>query len=72
MSTLQPRDLAIRGGRLLVIALVVGLGISQLILSGSDWHLRDAGAYWEAAGRLRNGESLYPSIVDSEASETYR
>jgi hypothetical protein len=61
-----------RISRILVIALVVGLGISQLILTVGDWHLSDAGAYWEAAQRVRDGEALYPSLVDTEASEVYR
>ncbi len=50
----------------------MGVGISQLILTIGDWHLRDAGAYWEAAMRLRDGEPLYPPIADPEASEVYR
>lgn len=62
----------IRAARLLVVALVVGVGVSQVILSVGDWHLRDAGAYWEAALRLRGGEPLYPPLSDTEASEVYR
>lgn len=58
--------------RLLVTALVVGLGISQLILTVGDWHLSDAAAYWEAAHRLRDGQPLYPPLADTEASEVYR
>ncbi|MBA2632146.1 MAG: hypothetical protein H0U86_03975 [Chloroflexi bacterium] len=57
---------------LVTVALVVGIGISQLILTVGDWHLRDAGAYWEAAMRLREGEPLYPVLTDTEASEVYR
>jgi hypothetical protein len=62
----------VRAARLLVVALVVGVGISQLILTLGDWHLRDAGAYWEAANRLREGQPLYPSLTDTESSEVYR
>ncbi len=58
--------------RLLTTALIVGLGISQLILTIGDWHLRDASAYWEAAHRLRDGQPLYPALADTEASEVYR
>lgn len=61
-----------RLARLVVIALVVGVGISQLILTIGDWHLSDMGAYWDAAQRLRDGEPLYPTLADSEASEVYR
>jgi len=62
----------VRIARLVVVALVVGLGISQLILTVGDWHLSDMGAYWEAGERLRNGEPLYPALADAEASEVYR
>lgn len=69
-----PRDsrLIARLPKLLAVALVVGVGVSQLILTIGDWHLRDAGAYWEAAMRLRDGEPLYPPLADAEASEVYR
>ncbi len=61
-----------RVARLLVIAIIVGVGISQLIFTVGDWHMSDAGAYWEAATRLRVGEPLYPPLADTEASEVYR
>lgn len=53
-------------------AVIVGVGISQLVFTIGDWHLRDMGAYWEAATRLREGEPLYPALADTEASEVYR
>jgi len=59
-------------GRLLTLALILGVGISQLTLTVGDWHLRDMGAYWNAAMRLREGEALYPALTDSEASDVYR
>jgi hypothetical protein len=62
----------VRAARLVTIALVVGLGVSQLILSVGDWHLSDMDAYWEAALRIRDGEPLYPPLADSEASSVYR
>ena len=65
-------NLTVRAARLLTMALIVGLGISQLILTVGDWHLRDAGAYWDAATRLRDGQPLYPALADTEASEVYR
>lgn len=61
-----------RLGWLLAAALIVGVGLSQLILTLQDWHLRDMGAYWEAAVRLREGEPLYPALADGEASEVFR
>ena len=61
-----------RLARLAVTALIVGIGISQIILTLGDWHLSDMGAYWDAAHRLRDGEHLYPALADAEASSVYR
>lgn len=61
-----------RLARLLVLALVIGLGIANLYWSVAQWTLSDAGAYWEAAQRLRAGSELYPAVADVEASEVYR
>ena len=61
-----------RFARLLVLALVIGLGIANLYWSVTAWTLSDAGAYWEAAQRLREGGELYPVVADVEASEVYR
>ena len=58
--------------RLLTVAIIVGLGISQLVLTLGDWHLRDMDAYWDAAVRLRNGDPLYPVLASTEASDVYR
>ena len=55
-----------------VLVLLLGFGIAQMILTVSDWHLRDMGAYWEAGERLRLGEQLYPPLADPESSATYR
>ncbi len=56
----------------MALALIVGVGISQLIFTVGDWHLKDAGAYWEAAMRLRDGQPLYPALDSAEASDVYR
>jgi hypothetical protein len=61
-----------RFARLLVLALVIGLGIANLYWSVTAWTLSDAGAYWEAAHRLRDGGELYPAVADVEASDVYR
>lgn len=71
-TTDRRRSPVARIGRIVVTALVVGVGISQLILTVGDWDLRDAGAYWDAAVRLREGEPLYPELAETEASEVYR
>jgi hypothetical protein len=66
------QPLGVRIARLVVTALVVGVGISQVILTLGDWHLSDMGAYWDAAHRLREGDPLYPPLADTEASSVYR
>jgi hypothetical protein len=48
-----------RGARLIVIALLVGVGINHLYWALTDWNLVDMNVYWDAAHRLRAGESLY-------------
>jgi len=65
----------IRWGRLartVALGLIIGLGIANLYWSVTAWTLSDAGAYWEAAQRLREGGELYPVVADVEASEVYR
>lgn len=59
-------------GKRAVVVLVVGFGIAQLLLTVTDWHLRDMDAYWDAAMRLRSGGELYPPLSNAEASDTYR
>lgn len=72
VSTPRFGRIGIRAARLVAIALIVGVGVAQLVFTVSDWHLRDMGAYWEAALRLRAGDPLYPALADAEASEVYR
>ncbi len=64
--------MGVRYARLVVVAIIVGVGLSQVLLSIADWHLKDMGAYWEAAWRMREGQPLYPAITNPEASEVYR
>ena len=61
-----------RTARLVATALILGLGIANLYWSVALWTLSDAGAYWDAAMRLRDGAELYPAVADVEASEVYR
>lgn len=76
--TTRPRRAALhrpslsRIARIIVIAVLVGVGLSQMILIVGDWHLRDMDAYWDAGVRLREGAPLYPPIADPEASSIYR
>lgn len=55
-----------------VAGLVIGLGIANLYWSVAQWTLSDAGAYWDAANRLREGAELYPAVANVEASDVYR
>lgn len=61
-----------RFARVVVLALVIGLGIANLYWALAQWTLSDAGAYWDAAQRMRAGEELYPTVGDVEASDVYR
>lgn len=61
-----------RAARRLVLAMTIALGLAYVYWAASAWELLDAGAYWEAAMRLRVGEPLYPALVDVEASDIYR
>lgn len=58
--------------RLATRAIVISLGIVLLYWAVTDWSMADAGAYWQAALRLREGEPLYPAITNVESSEVYR
>jgi hypothetical protein len=70
-AQVMPRRV-VRLARLVTIAVVVGMGISFLYWAAVTWEMPDAGAYWQAALRLRAGEPLYPVLGDVEASDVYR
>jgi hypothetical protein len=48
-----------RGARLVVLALLIGVGINHLFWALTDWNLVDMNVYWDGALRLRTGQSLY-------------
>ncbi|MEP6808587.1 MAG: glycosyltransferase 87 family protein [Chloroflexota bacterium] len=52
--------------------MVIGLGIINLYWAFTMWNLSDAGAYWHAALRLREGAALYPAVANIDASDVYR
>lgn len=56
----------------MVVGVVFGTGTAFLIWAITGWTLADAGAYWQAALRLRDGEPLYPLLTNVDASEVYR
>ena len=62
----------VRLARIVALAIIIGIGIGDLYWSAAAWHMKDAGAYWEAALRLREGQPLYPAVTNVEASEVYR
>jgi hypothetical protein len=59
-------------GRLVALAVVIGIGIVNLYWAVTAWTLSDAAAYWQAAMRLREGGDLYPVLSNVDASEVYR
>lgn len=52
--------------------MILGIGIVNLWWAVTQWTLSDAGAYWNAGMRLRQGAELYPALTDVDASEVYR
>ncbi len=68
----SPTSRAIRLARILALAVIIGVGISELYFAVTGWTQNDAGAYWNAAMRLRDHQPLYPMVADVEASDVYR
>jgi len=62
----------VRLARTVALAVVIGIGLFNLIQAGTHWTLSDAAAYWNAALRLREGAELYPVLTNVDASEVYR
>lgn len=62
------------GLRLLILALVIGVSLSQIVFSILIIPSQppDTDAYWEAALRLRAGEPLYMPAPDVLAPDVYR
>jgi hypothetical protein len=62
----------LRLARTVALAVIIGIGIFNLVEAVTNWTLSDAAAYWNAAERLRDGASLYPMLTNVDASEVYR
>ena len=58
----------IRFARILISALLIGIGADQVVSAIREWPLHDMDVYLAAAGRIRNGEPLY---VAGAAYSTY-
>jgi hypothetical protein len=61
-----------RLARTVALAVIIGVGLVNLIQAATHWTLSDAAAYWNAGLRLRDGEPLYPALTNVDASEVYR
>ena len=72
LSRVGARTVLIRGSMLLVLAVCVGYGITNVVWAATDWQLPDVDAYWGAATRLAAGEALYPPVPDVNAPDVYR
>lgn len=72
VGTTRRKRGTVRLARIVVLAVVIGIGVSHVWFSIADWHLDDMNAYWDAAMRLRSGGDLFPPIADVLASEVYR
>lgn len=62
----------VRLARIVALAVIIGVGISELWFAATAWTQTDAAAYWNAALRLREGHALYPVVSNVEASDVYR
>ena len=61
-----------RLARTVALAVIIGIGLFNLYAAATHWTLSDAGAYWQAGLRIRDGEPLYPVLSNVDASEVYR
>lgn len=61
-----------RLARTVALAVIIGIGLVNLIQAATHWTLSDAAAYWNAGLRLGDGEPLYPQLANVDASEVYR
>jgi hypothetical protein len=68
--TLPP--VAVRLARTVTLAVIIAIGVFNVWMAVTNWTLSDAGAYWQAALRLREGGDLYPALASVDASEVYR
>jgi predicted membrane protein len=62
----------VRLARTVALAVIIGIGLFNLLQAATHWTLSDAAAYWNAGLRLREGAPLYPVLANVDASEVYR
>jgi hypothetical protein len=58
-QSVSPPRVVVRGARLIVLAILIGIGISHIVFAIRDWPLHDMDVYLAAATRLRDGQPLY-------------
>ena len=69
---MRRRSIVERLARTVALAVIIGIGIFNLYVAVTGWTLSDAGAYWQAGLRVREGLPLYPTLSSAEGSEIYR
>lgn len=69
---MRRRSTVERLARTVALAVIIGIGIFNVYVAVTGWTLSDAGAYWQAGLRVREGLPLYPSLSSAEGSEIYR
>ena len=62
----------VRLARTVALAVIIGIGVFNVLQATTHWTLSDAAAYWNAGLRLREGAPLYPVLANVDASEVYR
>jgi hypothetical protein len=61
-----------RPARAFVVALALGIGVAYVVIRAGEFAPADAAAYWDAALRLRAGESPYLLVSSPDAAEVFR
>jgi hypothetical protein len=61
-----------RLARTAALAVIIGIGLFNLYQAALHWTLSDAGAYWNAGLRLRDGAPLYPVLANVDDPSVYR
>lgn len=65
----QTSAMHVRAARLIVLAILIGIGISHVVFAIRDWPLGDMDVYLDAARRLRDGDALY--VAGDVAVDSY-
>jgi hypothetical protein len=66
-----PRVLT-QGAAMLAIALLIAYAAIAIAAIAQNWYYFDARGYWDTGLSLRNGDELYPPVVDQDDPFVYR